>query len=71
MAIEDKITDEKLQYDLNREAAKILFLSSGKIDKYEYLSGEEIFPSNQRKISLHILFQEKLWKNKQKNRLML
>ena len=56
MATEDKITDEKLQYDLNREAAKILFLSSGKIDKYEYLSGEEIFPSNQKKISLHILF---------------
>ena len=33
MTTEDKITDEKLQYDLNREAAKILFLSSGKIDK--------------------------------------
>ena len=37
MTIEDQIRDEKLQYDINREAAKILSLSSGKIDKYEYL----------------------------------
>ena len=44
------IEDEKLQYDINREAAKILVLSSGKIDKYEYLTGEEILPSNQRQI---------------------
>ena len=42
MTIEDKIKDEKLQYDINREAAKISALSSGKIDKYEYLTGEEI-----------------------------
>ena len=47
---DDKIRDEKLQYDINREAAKISALSSGKIDKYEYLTGEEILPSNQRKI---------------------
>ena len=40
MTIDDKIEDEKLQYDINREAAKILALSSGKIDKYEYLTGE-------------------------------
>ena len=40
--------NEKLQYDINREAAKISALSSGKIDKYEYLTGEEILPSNQR-----------------------
>ena len=46
MAIEDQIKDEKLQYDINREAAKISALSSGKIDKYEYLTGEEILPSN-------------------------
>ena len=46
MTIEDKIKDEKLQYDINREAAK----SSGKLDKYEYLTGEEILPSNQRQI---------------------
>ena len=43
----DKIRDEKLQYDINREAAKIA-LQSGKIDKYEYLTGEVILLSNQR-----------------------
>ena len=37
MTIEDQIKDEKLQYDINGEAAKISALSSGKIDKYEYL----------------------------------
>ena len=42
MTIEDQIRDEKLQYDINREAAKISALSSGKIDKYEYFTGEEI-----------------------------
>ena len=50
MTIEDQIKDEKLQYDINREAAKISALSSGKIDKYEYLTGKEILPSNQRQI---------------------
>ena len=50
MAIEDQIKNEKLQYDINREATKISALSSGKIDKYEYLTGEEILPSNQRQI---------------------
>ena len=50
MTIDDKIRDEKLQYNINREVAKISALSSGKIDKYEYLTGEEILPSNQRKI---------------------
>ena len=50
MTIEDQIKDEKLQYDINREAAKISDLSSGKIDKYEYLIGEEILPSNQQRI---------------------
>ena len=47
MTIEDQIRDEKLQYDINREAAKISALSLGKIDKYVYLTGEEILPSNQ------------------------
>ena len=42
MTIDDKMRDEKLQYDINREAAKIPALSSGKIDKYEFLAGEEI-----------------------------
>ena len=50
MTIEDQIKDEKLQYDINREAAKISTLSSGKLDKYEYLTGEEILPSNQQQI---------------------
>ena len=55
MTIEDQIKDENLQYDINREAAKISALSSGKIDKYEYLTGEEILPSNQQ----HIIQQAK------------
>ena len=38
---DDKIRDEKLQYDIKREAVEISALSSGKIDKYEYLTGEE------------------------------
>ena len=50
MTIDDKIGDEKLQYDINKEAAKISALSSGKIDKYEYLTGEEILPSDQRRV---------------------
>ena len=48
MTINDKIRDEKPQYDMNSEAAKISALSYGKIDKYQYLTGEEILPSNQR-----------------------
>ena len=48
MTIEDKIRDEKLQYNSNREAAKISALSSGKIDKYEHLIVKEILTSNQR-----------------------
>ena len=50
MTTEDQIRDEKLQYYTNREAAKISALSSGKIDKYEYLTGEEILSSNQQQI---------------------
>ena len=50
MTIEYQIRDEKLQYDINREAAKISALSSGKIEKYEYLTDEEILPSNQQQI---------------------
>ena len=48
MTIDDKIRNEKLQYYIHRKAAKISALSSGKIDKYEYFTGEEILPSNQR-----------------------
>ena len=50
MTINDQIRDEKLQYDINREAAKISALSSGEIRKYEYLTGEDILPSNQQQI---------------------
>ena len=50
MTIESQIRDEKLQYDINREAAKISALSSGKIDKYEYLTGEELLPSNHQQL---------------------
>ena len=51
MTINDQITDEKLQCDHNREAAKISALSSDKIHKYENLSGEDIIPSNQQQIT--------------------
>ena len=50
MTTDDKIKGEKLQYDINREAAKISALSSGKTDKYEYLTGEEILPPDQKKV---------------------
>ena len=50
MAINDQIKDEKLQYDINREVAKISALLSGKLHKYEYLSDEDILPSNQQQI---------------------
>ena len=50
MTINDQIRDEKLQYDFNRDVAKISALSSGKIHKYEYLTGEDMLPSNQQQI---------------------
>ena len=52
ITIDDQIRQEKLQYDINREAAKISALSSNKIDKYEYLTGEEILPYNQKQAKL-------------------
>ena len=67
MTINDQIRDKKLQYDINREA-KISASSSGKIGKYEYLTGEEILPSNQKQIIEQAKFTysalEKLLKNK-------
>ena len=50
MTIDDQIRDENLQYDIKREAAKISALSSNKFNKYKYLTGKEILPSNQRQI---------------------
>ena len=82
MTINGQIRDEKLQYDINREAAKISALSSGKIRKYEYLIGEDILSSNQQQIieqaNLLFSFRKSLWKtnknnwrSREKNRLML
>ena len=50
MTINDQIKDKKMQYDINREVAKISALSSGKIHKHEYLIGEDILPSNHQQI---------------------
>ena len=50
MTINDQIRDEKLRYGINREAAKISASISGKIHKYEYLTGKDILPSNQQQI---------------------
>ena len=56
MTNQDQIRDEKLQYDIIREAAKISALSSDKIDKYEYLTGEELLPSTQQQIIEQVKF---------------
>ena len=50
MTNDDKIRGKKLQFDINREAAKLSALSSGKVDKYEYLRDKEILPSDQRRV---------------------
>ena len=50
MTIDNQIRDQKLQYDINRTAAKMSALSSGKINKYESLTGKEILSSNQKEI---------------------
>ena len=61
MTIENQIRDEKLQYDINRQAAKISALSSDKIDKYEYIAGEEILPSNKQQIIEQAKFTYSPW----------
>ena len=70
MAIDDQIKNRKPQHDCKIEAAKIPALPSDNIDKYQYLTGEEILPSNQKQIieqaSLLILLWKKLLENKQK-----
>ena len=58
MTIDDKIRDEKLQYGINIEAAKISALQSGKIYKCEYLTDEEVLSSNQRQILENFLIKE-------------
>ena len=59
MTVDDKTKDEKLLYDINKEAGKTLALSSRKIDKYEYLTGEEILPSNQKQIQVFLINNQK------------
>ena len=56
MTIDDKIRDEKLQYNINREAAKISVLASNKFNKYEYLTGEEILSFNQKQMIEQVKF---------------
>ena len=56
MTIDDQIKDEKLQYDIKSEAAKISALSLNKFNKYEYLTGEEILPSNQKQMIEQVKF---------------
>ena len=56
MITDDRIIDGKMQYDINREAGKILALSSCKVDKYEYLSGEKILSSDQSRIIEQAVF---------------
>ena len=55
MTVDDKIRFEKLQCNVSIDVTKILALSFGKIDKYEYLTSKEIIPIDQRRVSLHIL----------------
>ena len=50
MAIKDNIRDEKREYDINREVSKISALSFGTIANYEYLTFQEILPSNRSQI---------------------
>ena len=79
MTINNQIRYKKIQYDINREAAKISALSSGEIRKYEYLTGEDTLSSNQQQIIEQAKFTysplgkafEKQLKVKVKNRLML
>ena len=82
MTINDQIRYEKLQYDINRETSKISALSSGNIQKYEYLTDEDIVPSNQQQTieqakftysPLRKAFQKqiKTIEDQGKNRLML
>ena len=50
LTIDDKLEIKNIQYNINREAAKASAEWSGKIDKYEYITGEEILPSNRSQI---------------------
>ena len=56
ITIYDKIRDDKIWFDINIEVAKISALSSGKADKYEHLTGEEILSSDQSRIIEEVKF---------------
>ena len=82
MTINDQVREEKLQYDINRKATKISALSSENFRKYQYLTGEDILPSNHQQIIKQVKFtysplgkafekKKKQSKIKVKNRLML
>ena len=68
MTTDGKIRDEKLQYYINREAAKISALSSDKTNKYKYLTGKEILPSDPERVieqaNINILLSVKHLKKK-------
>ena len=64
MTIDDQVRNEKLQYDITREAAKISAYSSKKFNKYEYLTGEEVLPSNQKQMTEQAKFTYSLLKLK-------
>ena len=82
MTVNDQVREEKLQYDINRKAAKTSALSSENFRKYQYLTGEDILPSNHQQIIKQAKFtysplgkafekKQKQSKIKVKNRLML
>ena len=62
MTINVQIRGQKQKYDINREEAKILALSSVKIHKYEYLTGEDLLPSNQQEIIEQARFTYSPWR---------
>ena len=70
MKIDDKIRDKKLQYDINKKAVKIWALSSGKIYKYESVTGEEILHFNKTQIIerevFTFSFRKSIWKTNRK-----
>ena len=61
MTVNHQIRDEKLQYDIHRKAAKISALSSGKIHKHEYLTGEDILSPNQQQVTEQTKFTYSPW----------
>ena len=75
MTTDNKIIDEKLQYSINRDGAKISALSCGNIYKYEYLTGKEMLPSNRSQTIEQAKFTYsplgKVLKKQQRNKLML